>query len=146
VEEIDGYPDGFGLTRIVEGASAPLELDGTGLCLYVQHMVAVRDGKCRTDSYAYRLQRDVSLDSWLVRWEYVRDPPPTDYAYPRAHVHINGHFVDGPPTERVHIASRRVPLELVVGNLISDWGVKPRTNDWEAILEQSAEGVGAPSH
>ena len=32
-----------------------------------------------------------------------------------------------------------MPLELVVRNLISDWGVKPRTEDWRAILDQAAE-------
>jgi hypothetical protein len=72
-----------------------------------------------------------------VRWEYTRNRPRGEYPYPRAHAHINGHFIDGAPTERVHIAGRRVALELVVRNLISDWGVKPRTDDWESILEVS---------
>jgi hypothetical protein len=39
---------------------------------------------------------------------------------------------------RVHVASRRVSLELLVRNLISDWGVKPRTDDWLTILQESA--------
>ncbi len=135
---IAGYPDAFELTRIVERAIAPLELDGTTVRLFVQQVIVVEDDRCRTESYSYRLQSDASPGSWLIRWEYRRDPPRADYAYPRAHAHVNGKFPDGVPAGRVHVASRRVPLELVVRNLISDWGVKPRTDDWLMILQGSA--------
>jgi hypothetical protein len=140
VTPIAGYPDAFELTRVVDGANASLELYGTAVRLFVHQVVVVDDGHCRTESYSYRLQADASLRSWLIRWEYVRDPPESDYAYPRAHVHVNGSFPDEAPIGRVHIASRRVSLELVVRNLISDWGVKPRCDDWEAILGESVEG------
>jgi hypothetical protein len=39
----------------------------------------------------------------------------------------------------------RLPLELVVRNLVSDWGVKPRTEDWLPILEDSAKDFGKPN-
>jgi hypothetical protein len=120
----------------------PLELNGTTVCLFVQQVVVVEDGKCRTESYSYRLQAGASPGSWLVRWEYRRDPPRADYVYPRAHVHVNGKFPDDSPIGRVHIATPRLPLELVVQNLISDWGVRPRTDDWRAILHESAQGFG----
>jgi hypothetical protein len=141
LEEIPKYPGAFKLTRVVDGNDAVLELDGTNMRLFVQQIVVVTDKSLRTDSYSYRLLADDSLGSWLVRWEYERKPVDPDYSYPRAHVHINGHFIDGEPTERVHIAGRRVPLELVVRNLISDWDVKPRTDDWEAVLDESAAQV-----
>jgi hypothetical protein len=140
VEPITGYPDAFELTRVVDGDDAPLELNGTTAHLFVKQVVVVEDGRCRTESYAYRLLADASPSSWLIRWEYVRDPPPADYDYPRAHVHVNGKFPDGSPIGRVHIATPRTPLELVVRNLISDWGVKPRSADWRAILDESAAG------
>lgn len=80
------------------------------------------------------------MRSDLIRWEYRRDPPRADYLYPRAHVHVTGTFADGKPTSPKHIATSRVSLELVLWNLISDWGVKPRTDDWETILAESVAG------
>jgi len=50
------------------------------------------------------------------------------------------------PTNPKHIATARVSLELVLRNLISDWGVKPRSKDWEAILKESAKAFDHPSH
>jgi hypothetical protein len=94
----------------------------------------------RTESYVYRLQGDASTGSWLIRWDYRREPPRADYPYPRAHVHVNGRFPDGEPIGRQHIPAPRMPMELVIGYLISDHGVKPRSGDWEAILDESAAG------
>ncbi|MGH2845607.1 MAG: hypothetical protein ACRDL0_06230 [Thermoleophilaceae bacterium] len=48
------------------------------------------------------------------RWEYYRAPPRADYPYPPAHVHVNAVFRDGSAAGRLHIPTRRVPLELVV--------------------------------
>jgi hypothetical protein len=144
VRPIAGYPDAFRLARIVDGSDVPLEMDGQTAWLFAEHVVVVEDEKCRTESYSYRLQADASPGSWLIRWEYVREPPRAEYAYPRAHVHVNGFFADGAPLARVHIATARLPLELVVRNLISDWGVKPRTEHWLGILEESAEGFTKP--
>jgi len=139
LKELPGCLGAFKLTRVVDRDDAALELDGTKLRLFVQQIVVVGDKGPRTESYSYRLLDDESLGSALVRWEYEREPTDPDYSYPRAHVHVNGHFADGTPIDRRHIATRRVSLELVVANLISDWGVKPRSGDWEAILEESAK-------
>ena len=38
----------------------------------------------------------------------------------------------------------RMPLELVIRYLISDRGVKSRTNDWQTILKDSAEDFDKP--
>ena len=91
------------------------------------------DGHCQTESYGYRLQADDSIESWLIRWEYFRDPPKPDYQYPRAHVHVNAQFPDNRPAGRLHIPSRRVPLELV---------------PWKQIEAQPADDghVNAPGH
>jgi len=140
VRPIAGYPDAFRLARIIDGTDVPLELNGTTMRLFVEHVVVVEDGKRRTESYSYRWQADASPGSWLIRWEYVRDPPRADYAYPRAHAHVNSFLASGTPVARIHIAGPRMPLELVIRNLISDWGVKPRTGDWPAILHESAKG------
>jgi hypothetical protein len=140
VAAIAGYPDVFELARVVNEDKAPLELDGVPLCLFVKHVVAIEDGRCRTDSYSYRLQPVGSRKSWLIRWEYMRDPPRGDYAYPPAHVHVNATFADGTPAGRLHVPTAPVSLELVLRHLITDWNVNPRAEDWEDILGQSAAG------
>ncbi len=142
VEPIAGYPDAFLVARVVDGDYVALELDGTAAHLFVQHVVVVEDDHCRTESYVYRLQTDASDSSWLMRWEYFREPPVADYPYPPAHVHVNGTFPDGQPIAREHIPTPRMPLELVIRYLISDRGVKPRTEDWLAILKESAARFG----
>jgi hypothetical protein len=126
------------LIRKIAGDDAPLELDGTAACLFVQHVVVIEHGHARTESYTYRLQADASQRSWLIRWEY-EGVPRTDNAYPRAHVHVNGKFPDQAVIGALHIPTRMVSLELVLRHLITDWDVKPRSRDWEAILDESDE-------
>lgn len=121
---------------------AALEWDGTTARLFVQQVVVVEDGRCKTESYVYRLQADASTNSWLIRWEYRREPPRADYPYPRAHLHVNGRFPDGEQIGRQHIPAPRMPLELVIRYLITDRGVKPRSGDWEAVLEEATAGFG----
>jgi hypothetical protein len=146
VEPIVGYPDAFELTRVVDGDDVPLELDGTTARLYVQQVVVVEDGRCRTESYVYRLQADESPKSWLMRWEYRREPPVADYPYELSHVHMNGTFFNGTPADHLHVPTERIELKVVIRHLITEWGVKPRTEDWKKILEESAEGFSdAPS-
>ena len=84
----------------------------------------------------------------MLRWEYFREPPKANYGYPLAHLHANAEFIDpgpaggrlakGPP--HLHIPTARVPLELVLWHLIAEWGVKPKTDDWLAVLSESLEG------
>jgi hypothetical protein len=140
VTPIAGHPDAFELARVLDGDNVPLELHGTTAHLFVRLVVVVEDGHCRTESSTFRLQTDPSRSSWLIRWEYLRDPPPADYAYPKAHVHVNGVFPGGASIGPLHIPSRRVPLELVAQHLITDWDVQPKNDGWQAILEESIRG------
>ena len=146
VAPIPGEPDTFKLTRVVEEDDVPLELDGTTARLFVQQVVVVEDDQCRTESYLYRLQADhvSALDSRSLG---VPSRPAAGEislsAGARARQWDLRRREAGEPQ---HIATARVSLELVLRNLISDWGVKPRTNDWEAILKQSAEAFDHPSH
>jgi hypothetical protein len=130
----------FELTRLVDGASAPLELHGTSARLFVRQIIVVAEGHCKTESYAYRFQVDESIASWLIRWEYLREAPRVDYSYPRAHIHVNATFADGMSAGGLHIPSRRVPLELVARHLIAEWGVQPKHDDWQTVLEESVQG------
>jgi hypothetical protein len=147
VRPIDGHDgDAYELTRLVDAARVPCDLDGTTARLRIQEVVVVDDDRCRTESATFSLQADASRKSWLIRWDYVRDPRKSEYAYPRAHVHVNATFADESPVGRLHIPTSRVSLELAIRHLITDWNVKPRTEDWEAILEESAEAFDHPSH
>jgi hypothetical protein len=141
---LDDDGDAFQLTRVVDREDAPLELNGTAARLSVQQLVVVEDGRCRTESYVYRLQADESPKSWLIRWEYARERQHPDYPYPTAHLHVNGTFPDGTPIDRQHIPAPQMPLELIIRYLISDRGVKSKSKNWEAILEDSAKDFGKP--
>jgi len=98
----------FELIRLVDRASAPLDLDGTSARLFVRQIIDVVDGHCQVESFSYRLQAGESIESWLIRWEYYRAAPRPDYAYPLAHLHVNAAFADGSTVGRLHIPTRAV--------------------------------------
>ena len=133
-------PAAFEITRLVEREAVPFDLLGSSLRLFVSQTLVVVNGHCQTESHAYRLQEDDSRQSWLIRWEYLREPPRTDYPYPAAHAHVNGEWERSEALDRLHIPTRRVPLELLLWHLIAEWGVTPRSDDWQAILRESIEG------
>ena len=130
----------FEITRLVGAARAPFDLLGSPLRLFVRHTVVVIDGHCRTESYGYRLQSDEAAGSWLLRWEYFRDPPRPDYPYPLAHLHVNGTFGRDKPITPLHIPTSRVPLESVLWHLIAEWGIAPRSDAWQGLLSESVDG------
>lgn len=93
-------------------------------------------------AYRYVLQADETHDSWLVRWEYLRERP-TGYPYALGHVHVRA----GPdvefavkPFERLHLPTARIAFELVLRHVISEWSVEPKTDGWSEILDDSLSG------
>jgi hypothetical protein len=115
-------------------------LFGSSLRLLIAQTVNVADERCETLGYQYRLTEGEAKTGWLIRWDYFREPPRPDYLYPLGHVHVNG---SAPATEdlaRLHIPTRRVPLELVLWHLITEWGVSPKNDNWQQVLEESIEG------
>jgi hypothetical protein len=56
-------------------------------------------------------------------------------------VHVNATFADvaltasrlRKPAAHLHIATARVPLELVLWHVISEWGVTPKTSAWREL-------------
>ena len=105
---------------------------------------------CQTVDYAYRLASADEKAARLLRWEYFRQPPQANYPYPLAHLHVNGQLASGGAVmlPKLHIPTRRVPLEMVLWHLIAEWGVKPKQDDWRQLLEDSIEDFerrrGAP--
>jgi hypothetical protein len=140
--ELPDDPNVFQLTRVVDRRAASLDLDGSSARLLVRQVVVVVDGRCQTESYTYRLQSGEAMDSWLIRWEYQRQPPRPDYVYPAAHVHVHVHgaFPDAEPIGRLHIPTRRVPFELILWHLIAESGVESKSRDWQTLLTESIEG------
>jgi len=135
-------PPRFDIARVVGGAIRPLELNGTNARLLVQQKVDLDldAGRCLTMAYTYRYQTDEQPQSWLFRWEFLRKRPRPDYPYPLAHFHVNAELVDGSDVRHVHFPTRRLPLELVLWELIVEWGVKPLDPRWEEILAASIRG------
>ena len=122
-------------------------LHGTALRLYVEHEVDVIDGKAHTASYRYVLQAEQAHESWLVRWEYLRERPPGAYPHALGHVHVQADFLAGPraayaskPLSRLHLPTARVAFELVLRHVIAELAVRPKSDDWEAILDASLTG------
>lgn len=115
--------------------------------LLLSQTVEVVEGHCRTASYAYRLATGPAKRDWLLRWEYFRQPPKPDYAYPLAHAHVNATLLDAgaeailvKPTPHLHLPTARLPLELVLWHLIAEWGVQAKTPDWQHLLRESLAG------
>lgn len=142
---VPGHETQFLLQRMVNKRAAPLVLRPSPLRLFVRQAIQVVDGHCQTESYIYRLQRSDETQSWMLRWEYLRQPPPKpEYLYVRQHVHVNAELLEDLPQPvkalpRLHIPTGRVPIESVLQHLIVEWGVKARLG-WEAVLDESRSG------
>jgi hypothetical protein len=120
-----------------------IALNGTSLFLFVSQRIEVEVEKVHTALYSYRLQTD-SHDraSWIMRWEFYRQRP-SGNPYVLSHLHLNGELDQPAPTKslpRLHVPTARVPLELVLWHLISEWDVAPITDEWQGVLQNSLEG------
>jgi hypothetical protein len=57
------------------GRPGAFALHGSPLRLFVSQTLEVEGDKTHTAYYAYRLSTADDKASWLVRWEYFRQPP-----------------------------------------------------------------------
>ena len=117
-------------------------LHGSSVRLLVVQTLQLTGEHCQTLTYQYRLSLDEDKQSWLIRWEYYRHRPTPAYPYPLAHVHINAELLAGgadAALPKLHIPTRRVPLELVLWHAIVEWGVEPKTDDWQVLLQDSID-------
>ena len=137
----------FALAHVVNGLITPLELRGSRSLLFVEHRIAVVDARCATQSYSYRVHHGPERADWLVRWEYLRDPPSPHYEYPLGHVHLNaawvgaeGESLTAKAPKKLHFATGRVPFELVLWQLIAEWGAQSREADWRKLFSDSIAG------
>ena len=144
--------------RVRGATNAVLEFskgDGVSTCLPVkseygdlylslfQALIVEPEGKrwrLETIEYRYRLlDEDNPRADAAIRWEYLRTPP---HAYPRHHLQTRSRveLADGIlvlPLSRLHTPSGWVTIEELIRFLIYDLGVRPRNDEWPAILNDS---------
>jgi hypothetical protein len=135
---------------VQDGQFEAFAMRGAKVLLFVDHRICVDDdGHCRTLSYSYRLQHAADRHSWIIRWEFLRQPPDPSYDYPLGHLHVNAEFGAGVADSiaktlgHLHVATGRVAIEHVLWHVLSEWGVESRTKDWKAALRESLSGFEA---
>lgn len=119
---------------------APLPLTN-GQYLFLYHSLGVRreERYLATLEYRYVYQATFADDSWIFRYEYIREPP-EGYAYAREHLHVNASplsYSGASPFPGLHLPTgRRVTVERLCRHLIAEHGVEPISPDWEEMLKQ----------
>lgn len=120
---------------------APLPLVN-GCHLYLYQLLGLRRKECylATLEYRYTYQRTPDDDSWIFRYEYVRDPA---FPYAAEHIHVNAtpSSYPGPaPFPDLHLPTgRRITIERLVRHLIAEHGLKPISEGWEQTLAVGEE-------
>lgn len=121
----------------------PLRLvNGEFLFLY-QRLCIRRGGRhLATMEYQYWHQSTAKEDSWITRWEFVREPPP-GYGYPQSHIHVNatpGFYRGRKPYPDLHLPTgHRVTIEGVLEHLVREHQIGPISENWESILARAKE-------
>lgn len=95
--------------------------------------------RLQTREYSYRvLDQEDPRSNAVLRWEYVADAPPTGFC--RHHVQVTTGVGLGSGVfdmNRNHAPSGWVTIEEILRFVIIDLGVRPRTNNWPAVLASS---------
>lgn len=88
--------------------------NGDFLFLYNFLGVRRRERYLATLEYRYVYQATADDDSWILRYEFVREPP-EPYPYPREHVHVNASpasYTGAEPFPGLHLPTgRRITIE-----------------------------------
>src|SRR5712691_11649382 len=100
--EFTGYVAHCGPNKI----PVPMRLEnGSYLFLFQRLGLRRKERYLTTLEYAYRLQATVDAASWIIRYEYVREPE-LPYQYSRCHVHVNARpasYSGSKPFDRLHL-------------------------------------------
>jgi len=138
-EDFEGY-----IAHVERKAPAPIRL-ANGHHLFLYHRLGLRREErfLTTLEYGYWYQADESEDSWIIRYEYLREPEPP-YRYPRSHVHVNAcpaHYKGTKPFKDLHLpAGQRVTIESFLRHLIEEHDVRPISPQWDEILNETEAG------
>lgn len=94
----------------------------------------------RATSYRYALQPEGHREP-MFRWEFVSEPEGDDAFWARHHlqgpapINVGSQYVS---LNDLHVPTGSVPIEEVIRLCINDLGVTPLSDDWDAILTESA--------
>jgi hypothetical protein len=97
--------------------------------------------RLRAAWYRYTLQPEGHRDP-MFRWEYVSEPEGGDAFWARHHIQgpapidVGSQYVS---LNDLHVPTGPVLIEEVIRFCINDLGVAPSSDEWDAILVESAE-------
>lgn len=143
------HPARFTLACLRGTTPISFALHGSSVRLLVVQALQVTDEHCQTLTYQYPLSLGEDKQSWLMRWQYFRHRTTPAYPYPLAHVHVNAELLPGgadAALAKLHIPTRRVPLDLVLWHAIAEWRVEPKRDDWQTLLEDSIDEFERQRH
>jgi hypothetical protein len=108
--------------------------------------------KVSTSSFQYQVNPDPNTDSWIFRYDYLRQPTPE--AHPSAHVQVNAHLIpadvlpDSHPLNRIHFPTRRVPLEGTIRLLADEFhvGCGEPPEIWRPALSEAERAFASIAH
>lgn len=117
-------------------------MNGKYLFLYNGLGLRRKERYLATLEYRYWYQATEDPNSWIFRYEYLRDPPP-GYPYPACHVHVNARpasYTGQKSFPELHLpVGERVTIEAIVRHLIAEHGVEPISPHWESTVMEAEE-------
>jgi len=138
--EVQGDEPTWFIAHAPTRVPAPLPLVN-GCYLYLYHSLGLRRPQryLTTLEYRYSYQATSDPESWIFRYEHIREPP-EDYGYPISHVHINGKpasYKGERPFSELHLPTgKRVTIELLIRHLVAEHGIRPISEKWEDVLRE----------
>src|SRR5262249_5504507 len=98
----------------------------------------------RTLRYAYRIAEVPNFDGrCLIRWEYNARSL-RESRHPRHHVQMSAilsreNHTSNLDLEDLHLPTGWITVEEIIRFLICDFGVRPKSKDWDTILQESED-------
>jgi hypothetical protein len=115
-----------------------------GHYLYLTHTLGLRRKErfLATLEYRYWYQATPDENSWIFRYEYVREPAP-GYPYAPCHIHVNARpatYTGAKPFQDLHLpVGERITIEAVCRPLIAEHGITPISPHWETVLSDAED-------
>lgn len=142
--EVEGKQFTGFVAHAPQGFPAPMAL-ANGHYLYLHQALGLRrhERYLTTLEYSYRYQAAESRESWIWRYEYIREPE-AGYPYPRSHVHVNARpsfYTGAKPFSELHlpVGERGVMIEALIRHLIVECDIAPISPKWEEILAEAED-------
>lgn len=115
-----------------------------GHYLYLYNALGLRrkERYLATLEYRYWYQATADPNSWIFRYEYLRDPPP-GYPFAPCHVHVNARpatYTGAKQFRDLHLpVGERVTIEAIVRHLVTEHGVTPISPNWEDAVKAAED-------